>query len=263
MSGRVYPGLASNWGASSRVGWVDLSLFLSRWRIPAVSRLLHSMGYAGDLMVRFDETRPAHYRLFGVTAVVAPATHELPSFLDGARAVGEWKLASAPGGGYFDVVDAPFVFVGNNTAARELCERWIVSPLVESRQHIRLALRESEDVPGRRLGAYEAMPPVAALESRAQGVVLEQSRQGETYRARVEMQSPGILLFKMGFHPDWTAVVNGRKLECVPLSPFLRGRGASEGTARRCPRISAWVAEAVPAPLGPAWSLLQLGARSA
>src|SRR5206468_2303343 len=70
--GRAYAGLAAGWGASFKVGDVPLYGFLSTAAVPAVGFLYHSMALTGDVMLRFDERNPDHYRLFNVRTAIAP-----------------------------------------------------------------------------------------------------------------------------------------------------------------------------------------------
>ncbi len=71
--GRAYAGLAASWGGSFKIGDVPFYAFLSRAHVPAVAFLYHSMALTGDVMVRFNEWEPDHYRLFNVRSVVAPS----------------------------------------------------------------------------------------------------------------------------------------------------------------------------------------------
>src|SRR5262249_55546004 len=68
--GRAYAGLAANWGANFKIGDVPFYAFLGTHHVPAVSFLYHSMALTGDLMVRFNEWNPVHYRLFNVRTVI-------------------------------------------------------------------------------------------------------------------------------------------------------------------------------------------------
>src|SRR5207302_2035329 len=76
--GRVYPGMASNWGIQFKVGDVPFYAFLSTRQVPAVAFLYHSMALTADLMVRFNERNPEQYRLFGIRTVAAPAGIRTP-----------------------------------------------------------------------------------------------------------------------------------------------------------------------------------------
>src|SRR5207248_4851162 len=105
--GRAYAGLAALWGGKFKVGDVPFYAFFSGANVPAVSFLYHSMALTSDIMVRFNEWNPSHYRLFNIRTVVAPAGPEpvLPPFLASRGQTGPWRILDAPGNSYFDVVD--------------------------------------------------------------------------------------------------------------------------------------------------------------
>ena len=70
--GRAYAGLAAGWGASFKLGELPFYAYLSEARVPTLGFLFHSMALTSDIMVRFDERNPFHYRLFNVNTVIAP-----------------------------------------------------------------------------------------------------------------------------------------------------------------------------------------------
>ncbi len=81
--GRAYAGLAAAWGGKFKVGDVPFYAYFSKANVPAVAFLYHSMALTADIMVRFNEWNPSHYRLFNIHTVVAPegAAPVVPPFL--------------------------------------------------------------------------------------------------------------------------------------------------------------------------------------
>ena len=125
--GRAYAGLAATWGGKFKTGDVPFYGFFSTHHVPAVGFLYHSMALTGDIMVRFNDWNPAHYRLFNIRTVVWPAgsTAAIPAFLTPARQNGNFRVFEAPGAGYFDLVDVPGAVRTSRTNFYEVNDRWL------------------------------------------------------------------------------------------------------------------------------------------
>src|SRR5690606_34385911 len=76
--GRVYPGLAAQWGREFKVGYVPFYALVASSHAPAVAFLYHAMSLPSDVMVHFNEQDPVHYRLFNVTTIVSETSRALP-----------------------------------------------------------------------------------------------------------------------------------------------------------------------------------------
>jgi hypothetical protein len=219
--GRAYAGLAASWGGSFKVGDVPFYAFMSTAHVPAVAFLYHSMALTGDIMVRFNETRPDHYRLFNIRSVVAPATAALPDFLTPRAEMGRFKVFDSPGTGYFDVVDVPAAVRTTRRNFYDVNDRWLQSDWVGKRQH--LLLTPSSDVPSGmlRLSDYESWPSVPSVASA--GLVENEHQDGQTYEARLQAERSSFALFRMTWHPGWKAYVDGRPERTVMLAPGFVG----------------------------------------
>jgi hypothetical protein len=231
--GRVYPGLAAGWGNELRIGFVPLHAFLARAHIPAVAFLYHSMALTSDLMVRFDESNPDHYRLFNVQTVLSDAPRPLPGFLQPSEAIGRFLLSEAPGGGWFDLVSVGAAAPVDRTSFQALNDRWLHSAWVARRQH--LWLETDGRAPGSlpRVRAGEELPEIPP--ARGLGRVLADRRNGEVYEAELEVLRPCFLLFKMTYHPRWQVLVDGQPRRAIQLSPgFVAALLAPGDRAVRC-----------------------------
>jgi hypothetical protein len=65
--------------------------------------------------------------------------------------------------------------------------------------------------------------PRAAVPSAPVGEVLDVSRAGEDFVARVRVDRPGHLVLKMTYHPLWRAAVDGAPAPTVHLLPSFVG----------------------------------------
>ena len=219
MGGRSFPGLAAKWGAQVRIGYVPLYAFLSEAHVPAVAFLYHAMALPADVMVRFDETRPDHYRLFDVRSVVTDAGRALSAFLRPAGSAGPFAILRPPPSGAFDLVQAPASIYVDRRTFFDVNDAWLQSTWPAAGAHL---LLEYETAAGAatmppRLASIEALkqPPRAA----ACGSIAKEWDGDDVYRADVNAAADCYVLFKMTYHPNWRATVDGAPRPTVMLSP--------------------------------------------
>ena len=118
----------------SKVGPVPFFALLNMSLVPQTSASYNMLALTADLIPQFDETRPAHYRLFDIRSVVAPreVAGGLPKFLTPVESVGRVQILDAPGGLYFDVVDVTAWSPANKENFFDLNSRWLQSDWPES-----------------------------------------------------------------------------------------------------------------------------------
>ena len=225
--GRVYAGLGASWGKDFRVGSVPFYALLSTHHIPAVSFLYHAMALTSNVMVLFDETSEAHYRLFNISTVVAYEGRQLPPFLTPAERFGRFRLFRAPANGYFDLVSVSYAVLGTKQGFYDVNSKWLQSAWVARQQHLLLDFDGSAPAHLPRLSSQAALPP--AEQAAGLGSVEADERAGEVYRAKIKAEKPGYLLFKMTYHPDWRATINGEPQKTVMLSPGFLGVAVQPG----------------------------------
>ena len=221
--GRAYSGLAAAWGGTFKVGDVPFYAFFSESHVPAVAFLYHSMALTSDIMVRFNEWNPSHYRLFNIHTVVAPAgaLPVIPPFLSPLGQNGRFRLFAAPDSSYFDLVDVVGSVKTTRNSFYDINDRWLESDWVAKRVHLRL------DWPGdtapriARFAAEDALPAMPVLPSA--GGVRGERRNGEVYQADLDAVRPCFALFKMTWHANWKAYVDGKPQKTWMLSPGFVG----------------------------------------
>jgi hypothetical protein len=221
--GRVYPGMAANWGAQFKVGDLPFFALLSTRQVPAVAFLYHSMALTGELMVRFNEWNPDQYRLFGIRTVAAPAgiTTPLPAFWKPTDRIGRFQLYQVPDTGYFDIVDVPGAVKTTRDTFYDVNDRWLASDAVARRQHLLLDWK----------GDARVIPPSSAVGS-PPGRILSERQDSDVYQAEFEAVRPSYALFKMTWHPNWKVYVDGKPEESAMLSPGFLGVPVSTGRHR-------------------------------
>jgi hypothetical protein len=222
--GRVYAGLGDTWGAKFRVGGVPVFGLLNMSLVPQTSAPYNLLALTADLIPKFDETRPALYRLFGIRSVAAPAdvANRLPKFLTPVDSIGRFQLLDAPGEGSFDVVDVPAWTPAGKESFYEINSRWLESDWPEKKAHLWLEFSGGAPPGLTKLSGGPAMPP-APVRRESAGRIAAEHQNGETYSASVEVNRPSFVLFKMTWHPKWSAYVNGRRVATAMISPGFTG----------------------------------------
>lgn len=225
--GRVYTGVPAGWGGQHKIGSVPFYAFLSVHQVPAVAFLYHAMALPADIQGRMNEWNAAHYRLFGIRTVVAPAgiRTALPPFWSRETTIGRFDLFNLPPTGYFEVVDAPAAFHTTKHNFYDINDRWLQSDWVEKRLHLLLDL--GGPVPDRlRLRPDSALPALPAFPP-AGAIMLE--HEDDAFRADVDIVRPSYVLFKMTWHPNWRAWVDNQPANTAMLSPGFIGISVTPG----------------------------------
>ncbi|PWU12284.1 MAG: hypothetical protein C5B51_00925 [Terriglobia bacterium] len=228
--GRTYAGLSTGWGAKFEVGAVPIYAVLSVHQVPTVSILYHTMALPGDIMAHFDERKPMQYRLFDIRSVLVPEVlrPSLPAFLMPRSQIGRFVILDAPGGGYFDVVDAPAAVTVNRGSFYQLNKLWLESNWLENKAHLYLDF--FHDAPaGLPHSSAESSLPQISFPVGGPGQVRSQSEDAGVYRAEVEATRAGFALFKMTWHPEWKASVDGKLVKTAMLSPGFIGIPVMQG----------------------------------
>ncbi len=219
--GRAFAGIPLLWGGKFKVGEVPFYSLISVAREPAVSYMYHSMSLPSEIMTRFNEARPEEYKLFNIKTVVAPADLALPDFLSPLALDGPFRVMAAPGDGYFDVVDVFYSVRTSKLNFYQVNDRWLQSDWVEKRQHLLLDFFDDADKSLAHLDPDANLPDTPAFPY--PGTVLGDAQQGQTYRARVDAARRSYVLFKMTWHPNWKAFVDGEPVKTAMLSPGFVG----------------------------------------
>lgn len=219
--GRAYAGLAAAWGGKFKIGDSQVYSFLSGARVPALSFMYHSMSLTSEIMTRFNESSAPHYRLFDITTVIAPSGIKLPEFLHPIVETGPFRILEAPGNGYFDVVDVFYAVRTTKENFYDVNDRWLQSSWVDSRQHLLLDLKGDAPPQIPRLGPNGALPAPPSFPY--PGLVISEKYDTQNYQAEIHAARRSYVLFKMTWHPDWKATVDGAPVETAMLSPGFVG----------------------------------------
>jgi len=224
--GRAFSGIPLLWGGTFKIGDVPFYSFMSVARQPALSFMYHSMSLTSEIMTRFNDQSPAEYQLFNIKTVIAPVNVLLPDFLKQVDLDGPFRVMAAPGDGYFDVVDVFYSVKTDKSDFYDIVDRWLQSPWVRQRQHLLLDFFGDADPSFPHLDPNAALPAAPAFPypgSVLADSVSDNTGNGRIYRAQIEALRQSFVLFKMTWHPNWRAFVDGQPVQTVMLSPGFVG----------------------------------------
>jgi len=232
--GRIYPGLAAGWGDKLRIGDVRVFDLLSLWQMDAVAFLFHAMSLPSDVMVEFDENRPAAYDAFDVRYVVMDVARRPPPFLLPLDRFGRLQLYSGPSSGRLAIGALGFVFSGRRDDVYGISSAWLKSALPEARIYGAIALRrEPRPRPGLPLlHRWDPLPPASSLPAAPAGAVRKLRRQGDDWSAEVELAAPALVVLKETFHPSWQVEVDGRRVPALQVTPGFLAAEVAGGSHR-------------------------------
>jgi hypothetical protein len=224
--GRVYAGLAGNWGREYKVGSVPVYAILSGASVDSLGYLYHALSLNGDVQVLFDETRSEQYNLFNVRYVVAPTDRVFPEFVQPIQDFGRHRLYEVASTGYFDLIGSDLSFRGTKKEFYPAASAWLASGLPGVKQHPAINLGgESEGIePTFRLSNAEYLIQQAPTsDGPSRGHVSAEGIGSNTYVAEVTVERESMLMLKSTYHPNWHAYVDGVETETVMLMPSYVG----------------------------------------
>jgi hypothetical protein len=220
--GRAYAGMVSTWGKQFTAGVLPFFTFFSTRHVPAVSFMYSNLTLPSDIMMRFDETNPEHFRLFNVRTVVLPAGPAAPDFIKLRTQAGRFRVFDAPGAGYFDVVDVAAAVPTTRDSFFDINEHWMYSQWVPRRQHLWLELL------GPAPAGMPRVPPGVPLPAPPQhgqdaGIVRAEKENAGVFEADLSANRAAYAFFRMTWHPNWKAYLDGKPAATAMLSPGFIG----------------------------------------
>ena len=235
--GRVYAGRFTNWGRSYCIGGAPVYALVTGHGLDTLGYLYHALSLNADVDGYLNESRPAHFNLFNVRYVVAPAGKTFPGFMQLLERSGRHCLYAVKTRGYFDLVDAPMAFRGSRKAWFPAVRDWLHSNLVDLGQHPVLyvdcelaggfgtvhPLEEARDHLKRM-----TVDPETLVRGEIHGEAVGQGR----YEAEVEVKQSCYLMLKATYHPGWHVEVDGKAVDPVMLAPAFVGVALAPGTHR-------------------------------
>ena len=221
--GRVYAGMASNWGVDFTVGAVPVFKYLEDRDVDVVGYTLRTASLMSGPETHFDEVDPSDYVLFAIRYLILPSGWSPPVHARLMIRSGPYSLWRTEVGGYVQVGRQ----VGEVTADRsDLGAR--TAPVLRS------SLAQNGDYLRVAYGGRATTAAPAAPTSHATGSVIAESDaldQGFV-SAVVRLAQPGLVVLSASFDPGWTVSVDGRGQRTEMVAPAIVGTTVAAGTHR-------------------------------
>lgn len=214
--GRVSAGKAAEWSNTFTVGSAKGYSLLTRYGLDQASFLYHSMSLTSDYMVLRNENDPVDQQLFGIRAVLAPASLKAPSYFLRRSVHGPFAVYETSLEGYFGLIDIAARYVGPAATWFDPVSAWLRSGLPRVGEVIALD-PHFDGVPA--IKRWQPLPDPAPQFRLPRGQILSESKTAEIYRASIDVQRPCYALVKITWFPGLMARVDGQRTPLVRVTP--------------------------------------------
>jgi hypothetical protein len=236
--GRGYAGTSWDWGRDFRIGAVHVYHRWSAHGLAAISYLYHTMGHASDLEPAFDPARRDHHELFNVRYLLADGARRLPPFAQPRLASAGVVSGLVETGGHFGLVGSDAFFAHrphDPDALRRLNRAFIDGEWHARGRTVRIGWRSGEQAAAGETILRADGPLVFESDARhraPRGRIVSSGGAGDRFEARLQLENPAYVLFRMSYHPHWHAQVDGRPAPTVMLAPGYVGVPVVAGAHR-------------------------------
>ncbi len=214
--GRVWSGPTGAWAAKFQIAKSQAYSFLSLAGFDELSFLYHSLSWSADVTAEINERDPYQAQLFAMRAALAPVTQAMPSYFKRRAVHGNLAVYEVSPEGYFGLVDIGARYEGPLTTVLNRDWRWMLNPAVRAGAVVALG-GDFKGAPEWKM--YQALPPLDPRVSTQRGVVISESKQGETYSARLAILRPCYALLKITYFPGQQATVDGKPAPIFRVYP--------------------------------------------
>ena len=225
--GRVYAGLASNWGRTLNFGLafnsVHVYQLLTADGFATVAPPFGGQSLNADLQFDFDDQRASQYDLYNVRYVIAGPGVSLPSFLSKRAVTPGYVLYEAPTSGYAELVSLSGTESYRTQATLfPAMRRFVNGPGPDGRSYARYDFPAPADA---RLGG-----PVAGCADG--GSVAERAIAPSQLSFDMACPTASPAIIKVTYHPGWTVTVDGANVATFMASPSYLGFMLPSGSHR-------------------------------
>lgn len=249
-SGRIYAGRPGNWGKDFRLGSTQLYMLLGVHGKDMSQFLPETWSPLSENEQNFDERVLEDFDLLNIRYVVAPKNHDFPKEAKLAKKFGPFELYEVPTTGWFDIVTSPeFLITDKNNYinivhlwGRSYPRRWNMYPLISVEKNpdipkgVKRVIEMTDEVTyqeNKQVRNIFADYPFVFPEATVSGKIKNEKVKGQTYEATVEVPQNCTLcfaLFKMSYHPNWQAKVDGEVVTKYAVFPFYLAAPVNPGT---------------------------------
>ncbi len=214
--GRVWAGPSGMWGGKFQIAKSQGYSFLALAGLDELSFLYHSLSWNSDVTVELDERDPYQANLFAMRAALAPVTQPIPPEFKRRAVHGRLAVYEASSEGYFGLVDIGARYDGPLSTVLNRDWGWMQDPAVRAGAVVALG-GDIRGVPQWKM--FEPLPPLDPRFSTLRGEVVSESKQGETYSARLAVLRPCYALLKITYFPGQQATIDGKPAPIFRVYP--------------------------------------------
>ena len=235
--GRVYAGMPTDFGNDWRykIGNVPMYSILPQMGIDTFGFAYTAFPLVSDIRLHFDNTKPEQYNLFNIKYVILQKTWAPAYYYTKIKEFDHFNLYQVPTTGYFDLVDVPAVFYGENTNFYYPNAKWLFSSLPLQKQNPLIVLGNkplnTSGLPV--FGFLEVNASILASLSQVQpagGTVFNETVKINEYQSDFTATRNCYLMLKTSYHPGWEVTVDAKKVIPVMLAPGFIGVPVTPGT---------------------------------
>jgi hypothetical protein len=214
--GRVWSGPTGMWASKFEIAHTQPYTFLSLAGFDELSFLYHSLSWGSDVTAEINERDPYQVQLFAMRAALVPATQPMPPEFKRRATHGLLAVYEASNEGYFGLADIGARYDGPLTSVLNRDWRWMLDPAIRAGAMIALG----GDLKGvREYKLFDPLPPLDPKFSTPRGVVISETKAGETYSARLAVLRPCYALLRITYFPGQQATVDGKPAPVYRVYP--------------------------------------------
>jgi hypothetical protein len=221
--GRIYAGLASNWGHQFTVGDVPVYIYLTQSSIDAIGFSLRTTSLMTGPEAYFDESNPGDYAAFGVHYLILPPGHAPPVPAVLVEQSGPYLLWTVKTSGLIQVVETKSSITADGSNLGKQTEAFLDSDLPGEGIYPTIAYA----------GQSAASPtlPLGTTASGSAGTVMSERDDLSDGRAvaKVFARRTAVVLLKSSFDPGWTVTVDGEPTATEMVAPAEVGVTVTPG----------------------------------
>lgn len=223
--GRVYAGRTNNWGRSFTIGQAPVTIATAYYPIDQIGYNLRLSGLTGDLETYLNDAEVAQLRLLGIRYVILPPDQPPAPGLKLLAVRGRFRMFEVPGVDWLVPVNVigPSLAVDRTSMGSKLLDYLGRAEWQEADRRLMHLL----GTPNRTRTA-----PLVDPGGGAPGVVSSShvdTSAGE-FEGTVKMSRDGAVAVRSNWHPRFEALVDGKPVETMMVSPMELAVAVPKGT---------------------------------
>jgi len=249
-TGRLYAGRPGNWGKSFRLGSSEIYMLLGINGFDVSQFLPETWSMLSENEQNFDERVSEDYDLLNIRYIVAPQNQGFPKETQLSKKFGPFEVYNTPTSGWFDVVSSPMFVASDKTNFINLVHLWQRSYPRRWKMHPVISVEKKTDTPKDMQKVIEMVDevnykerssptknifadfPFVFPDATVSAKIKNEKVERQTYSATVTVPQNCkncSIMFKMSYHPDWQAKIDGKPAPKYAVFPYYLAVSAPAG----------------------------------